>query len=753
MSPSGSFQPGFLRLKGRSIPLRQFRRAQTLGVSAVSNPMKLHSHLVALVIACLLPVILFAGVMIYASYSQQRAHIERGMIDTTRALSLAVDRELDASIRTLQVLATSDHLYSGDLEKFYRSAQDAVKNLAGWSSMALMDPSGRQILNLRRPLGTKLPQAAAPEVIQKVIDTKQPVVSNLFQTTIVETPLIVIAVPVMRNGQVQYVLESSTSPAFLATLLSQQKIPPQWRGTIIDNNKIIIARTRNPERYIGQRTLPTLEAETSATTEGWFRDVTHEDIAVYTAFSHSPLTGWILALGIPAAEVEAPLRRTLMLTAIGGLLLLGVGIGLAALLGYRLTRAAAQLKAGARALGTGETVGLEPLRISELDEVRREIEASVLTRAAAEEAVRISEERYRLVSKATQDVIWDWDLITNRVECNDNVTTIFGYPLAEIPPDVSWWFEKIHPADRERIVAAVDSTIAGDGHSWSGEYRYACRNGSYATVLDRGYILRDNDGKALRMIGSMIDITERKRAEEELQKSQERLRGLAAYLQSVREEERTRIARELHDEIGQAVTGIKLTLERAIREPDGVAANAAMALGLANELIGKVRDLSLELRPAMLDQLGLLAGLTWHFGRYLSQVNVRVKFKHAGLEGRRFAPEIETAAYRIVQEALTNVARHAGTSAAEVELEADETMLRIEIRDLGAGFNVDSLSAGPTGGLCGMRERAIMLGGRLEIKSAPGAGTLLIAELPLVPALPAGTEAGVARETWIDEPR
>jgi two-component system sensor histidine kinase UhpB len=660
---------------------------------------------------------------------------------------------LDASIRTLQVLATSEHLYSGDLKKFYSSAQEAVTNFAGWSSIALIDPSGKQILNLRRPFGTKLPQGGAPELVQEVVASRKPAISNLFRATIAETPLVVMAVPVLHDDQVTYVLAASTSPAFVATLLSQQKIPPDWTGTIIDNNKIIIARTRNPERYIGQRILPRLEAEAGRTAEGWFRGVTQDGMAVYTAFSRSPLSGWLLALGIPAAEVEAPLRRTLMLTAIGGLLLLGAGISLAALLGYRIMRAAAQLAAGARALGTSEAPRLQPSRINDLDEIRRAIEIAGVERAAAEEALRISEERYRLVSKATQDAVWDWDLSNNRVEWNDNLTTLFGWSAPDIGPEMSWWSEKIHPADRERIVAEIHSAIAADGYFWSGEYRYACRSGSYAYVLDRGYIMRNDSGKAVRMIGSMTDITERKRAEQELRRSRGQLRALAAYLQAVREEERTRIARELHDEIGQAVTGIKLSLERAMREPGNIAANGRLALDLANELIGKVRDLSLELRPAMLDHLGLLAGLTWHFGRYLSQAKVAVDFTHAGVEGRRFAPEIETAAYRIIQEALTNVARHAGTNEVQVKIAADETMLRIEINDLGTGFDLDRLPASATGGLFGMRERAIMLGGRLEIKSAPGAGTLLIAELPLAPALPAGTEAGAARETWIDESR
>lgn len=229
----------------------------------------------------------------------------------------------------------------------------------------------------------------------------------------------------------------------------------------------------------------------------------------------------------------------------------------------------------------------------------------------------------------------------------------------------------------------------------------------------------------------LSEVTDRKQIEEELRKSREQLRALAAYLQSVREEERTQIARELHDEVGQALTGIRLSLEKSTREQAGhVNPGVIQAQEVVNELIGRVRDLSLDLRPAMLDDLGLLAALAWHFDRYTKQTNIRVDFKHSGLGGRRFESEIETAAYRIIQEGLTNVARHAGIDKVDVGVWADENMIRIRISDLGRGFDPGSLTA--TGGISGMRERAFMLGGSLTIQSGSGTGTVLTAELPLV---------------------
>jgi signal transduction histidine kinase len=147
--------------------------------------------------------------------------------------------------------------------------------------------------------------------------------------------------------------------------------------------------------------------------------------------------------------------------------------------------------------------------------------------------------------------------------------------------------------------------------------------------------------------------------------------------------------------------------------------------------MGRVRDLSLDLRPSMLDDLGLVPALLWHFERYTAQTGVRVDFSHTGLE-ERFPPEVETAAYRIVQEVLTNVARHAGVPEVTLRLWSEGSMVAVEMQDRGVGFDPEAaLAAGTTSGLAGMHERATLLGGHLTVNSTPGEGTLVAAELPL----------------------
>ncbi|HEX6985602.1 MAG TPA: PAS domain S-box protein [Planctomycetaceae bacterium] len=140
------------------------------------------------------------------------------------------------------------------------------------------------------------------------------------------------------------------------------------------------------------------------------------------------------------------------------------------------------------------------------------------------EAVRSSEARYQLVAEAANDAIWDWDLVSDRVLWNPGVRTLFGYTAGQVGPDVAWWAENIHPEDRDRVVGAIHAVIEGAAERWSDEYRFRRADGSYAVVFDRGRIVRDASGRAVRMVGSMLDLTERKRAEEALRRSEERLR-------------------------------------------------------------------------------------------------------------------------------------------------------------------------------------------------------------------------------------
>ncbi|HSB82143.1 MAG TPA: PAS domain S-box protein [Candidatus Methylomirabilis sp.] len=242
------------------------------------------------------------------------------------------------------------------------------------------------------------------------------------------------------------------------------------------------------------------------------------------------------------------------------------------------------------------------------------------------------------------------------------------------------------------------------------------------------------DGQLLALLASQAAIAiENARLFEEVRVARERLENLSRKLVEIQEAERRHIARELHDEIGQSLTGLKLLLDMNARvSPEQARENQSDAQTVVNDLLSQVRDLSLELRPAMLDDLGLLPSLVWYFERYRTRTNVQVNFKHVGMEGRRFPIEAETAIYRIVQEALTNVARHARVNEVTIRLWAGEETLGVQIEDRGVGFDPEvAMAAHISSGLAGMRERAGLLGGRMTIESAPGSGSCIAVEFPI----------------------
>ncbi|HET6465381.1 MAG TPA: PAS domain S-box protein [Nitrospiria bacterium] len=349
-----------------------------------------------------------------------------------------------------------------------------------------------------------------------------------------------------------------------------------------------------------------------------------------------------------------------------------------------------------------------------------EIFANALHRKRSEEALRESEERFRRLSEGPFEGI----AITDEgrfMDTNAQFEKMLGYKHEElIGMPVS---ECVAPESRELVLGKIKS---GDETPY--EHIALRRDGSKFPVEVFGRTI-PYQGRRVR-VTAIRDITERKRAEAEVQRYVRRLQVLSARLVEVQEIERRSIARELHDQIGQVLTGLKLTLEMCLRKPSDRIREALLnAQALTDDLVNQVREISLRLRPSMLDDLGLLPTLLWHFEHYTAQTQVRVAFRHFGLE-RRFGPQAETAAYRIIQEALTNVARHAGVKDVEVRCEVDPKGLRIEVEDRGVGF--DPSKIGPISfGLVGMRERAELLGGSFSIKTAAGSGTLLTVRLPL----------------------
>ena len=230
------------------------------------------------------------------------------------------------------------------------------------------------------------------------------------------------------------------------------------------------------------------------------------------------------------------------------------------------------------------------------------------------------------------------------------------------------------------------------------------------------------------------EIHERQRIEQELRKSLDRLRALAARLQLVREEERTRVAREMHDELGQACTAIKMDLasigrKTTVRQVQ-IRKKIESAMQLVDRMIFSVRRIASELRPRTLDDLGLTSALEWQAQEFQRRTGIRCSLE---LPAEQLALDAErsTAIFRIFQESLTNVARHAQATEVMARLELDNERLVFEVRDNGRGFDSKQANIRKSLGVVGMQERALVLDGELEINGVPGSGTTVTLRIPL----------------------
>jgi PAS domain S-box-containing protein len=359
-------------------------------------------------------------------------------------------------------------------------------------------------------------------------------------------------------------------------------------------------------------------------------------------------------------------------------------------------------------------------------------------RRLAEEARRLSQQRFEAVALAATDAIWDLNLETRIIWWSDGMQKLFGYPPEEVSSKVEWWVERLHPEDKDRVLAAIQKAGEQSGRTWSGFYRFRHKDGSYSTVIDRGFILSDAAGKPVRIVGGITDVTEQRKAERALESSRRQLRALSARLQSVREKERANVARDIHDQLGQVLTALKINLDwlerkLGVRDNDPslnpLLDRVVESAEIVDSAISSVQKIAVELRPSSLDNLGLASALEHEAQRFQQRTGIACEVK---LPAERLALPTEgaTAVFRIFQEALTNVARHAQATDVRAVLQSEADQVVLQIEDNGRGIPPEALTDKKSLGLLGMQERAAVLGGKVAIEPIQPKGTRVTARLP-----------------------
>ncbi len=274
--------------------------------------------------------------------------------------------------------------------------------------------------------------------------------------------------------------------------------------------------------------------------------------------------------------------------------------------------------------------------------------------------------------------------------------------------------------------------------SWSGELYNRKKDGTDFPIFLNTSVIRDKEGKPIGYLGIAQDISERKRADEQLKESYEQLRLLASRLQIIREEESLRIAREIHDDLGQALTGIKMDLSffaEELGEQQGPGSKERLIerinamSSLVDGAITSMRKTITELRPAVLDSLGLVAAIEWQAEEFQRRTGTRCSFS-CQVEGREIDSHRSTAIFRILQESLTNVARHAQASKVSIVLKKESGAIILDVRDNGKGISEEASHKVGSFGILGMKERVLPFGGSIDAQKLPGGGTSVTVRIP-----------------------
>ncbi len=352
------------------------------------------------------------------------------------------------------------------------------------------------------------------------------------------------------------------------------------------------------------------------------------------------------------------------------------------------------------------------------------------TRAYLASIVESSEDA--IIGKSCEGVIRSW---------NRGAERLYGYTASEM---IGQSIFRLVSQDRSNEVTDfLDRVRRGQGIERHETVRVR-KDGRLIDVFVTIFPLKDADGRVAGAATIARDITELKRAQEERQRSFEQLRALAARLQGAREEERTRVAREIHDQLGQALTAIRMDLISLVHEVPAdqkqQLKGTSSMLNLVDETIQSVRRIATELRPGILDDLGLVAAVEWAGEEFEARTGTTCRLDLPE-DDVAIDPETATALFRIFQETLTNVARHAEASEVDVLLEREDGDLTLEVHDNGKGITEDKLSDRESLGILGMRERALLLGGELAIIGAPEKGTTVTVRIPATHRTSRGQES------------
>ncbi|MCE3261866.1 MAG: hypothetical protein K0R43_945 [Pseudoduganella sp.] len=745
-----------------------------------------------LVLACALPAALGFALLIQHFYARERAQIERDSLFVVKSMMQAVDRDLDLGIVAARALAMSAELDQGDLAAFHRKALGIVNAGFPGSNFVLSTRDSVQLLNTLQPYGATIPDPGGKERIQHVFETGKVVVSDVFIGGVTGKPLVAVHVPVIRGDKVVYCLSVGYQPDNLGRVLRNETLPENNVIALLDRQGLIIARTRDAQKYAGKPASQGLVERLAAKEEDVFESTTLDGVPVYTVFTRSPKTGWAVAVGVPRANVLQELLASVTWLTWIVLALLLSGFGVAWLIGERIEKSIRSLSGTARQLVGGQSGTEEPVAFREAQQM-----AHTLHQVGAELAKHrhhlesLIHERTDQLERANVRISTVVDSVGEGiVTINDDglietfnraASRIFGYAPQEV---IGASIQKLMPARmRSAHENGLRRYVAGGAAHVIGkpgvELPALRKDGSEFTVELTINAIRD-DGKH-RFVGILRDVTELKISQaalrEAVKDAQAANAAKSSFLANMSHELRTPMNAVLGMAHLMSTTPLSLEQRRYLTM---LRTSGQSLLALLNDILdfSKIEAGKIQLSSTSFELDSVL-----HAVSTIMSVNAGEKHLELAIGVEPNVPRVLIGDALRLQQVLVNLTSNAikftaqGEVSVKVECEANgenRVLLRFIVRDTGIGISREQQNNlfapfvqadesvtrkfGGTGlGLVICQRLVELLGGRIELDSQPERGSTFTVTLPFGVAPPdqkpvaAGHSARALRVLVVDD--
>lgn len=722
---------------------------------------RLPRYLLRLSLATLLPLLVFALAAGVLLARHERQTFERSAQERVRALSSAVDAALRGTITTIEALAQSDSLRTGDLASFHALAVRVHAGRADWSAVHLADlQSARQLVNTLRPFGTPLPVVVERGSVDTVRATQRPVVGDMAHGPVSQRMVFSVRVPVHVDGELRYVLSAVVNPAMIQQLLVEQRFPADWVGAVVDRRHAFVARSYNIEATLGKPVSVSLRDALSQGREGFSEGQTIDGAEIYRSFFTSSFSGWSVSIAIPEAVVEAGARQAGWQLLVGALLALLIGFGVAVWLGRRIAQPIGQLAARARALAldTADSSPAAPLHapVLEIAHLANALEQAA-TAVQGREAAKV--ELAAVVANASL-ALFRLDLKGHCSYLNPAAQAMTGYSLAETAGAPLYGLLHPSPADGSPSPfgpCAIRGSLALDQRTTI-EDEFVHKSGRrFPVALTASPLL--HKGQPAGLIVEVRDISDDKREQAEradLLAREQQLRVDAEASNRGKDEFLAMLGHELRNPLAAIANAAHVARlvpgsDQAVRAQDIIARQVKHLTRMVDDLLdaGRVVSGKIAVVRTPIDLADVVRRCAAAF-----QADGRSAQHRIGLElAPLWVDGDETRLEQVVANLLGNALRYTAPGGCiTVRLAAEDTLARLDVSDTGSGIAADLLprlfnlfvqgnrglerSQGGLGiGLMLVRRLVELHGGSVEAASpGEGCGSTFTVHLPLCAA-------------------